>query len=141
MFLVGNNVSLRPLESEDDVRYLFRVFNNPEANDIFVRFEPRSWDEFQKFLKDVAASPTQFTVFLIEKKDDKRIIGSVIHFIASAYYRNLRDRIRYRQFSESWQGLRCRGGQPSFGLPLSDKKFGADSSHYKRREHSFTEVD
>ena len=89
MLLVGKNIRLRPLESEEDLRYLLSSFNDHEANGNYTRFEPRSWDEFQKFLKEASGPPAQMTIFLIEKIEEKKPIGSIAHFFASPYYKNM----------------------------------------------------
>lgn len=79
--LRSERIRIRPLEGEDDLKYLFRSFNDHESFGQFVNFEPRSWDEFQSHIRDGAKSPAQFTPMLIEKSDDKRVIGSVVHFV------------------------------------------------------------
>ena len=79
--LSSDRIRIRPLEGEDDLKYLFRSFNDPEAFGQFNNFEPRSWDEFQSFISDGAKSPAHFTFMLIEKNDDMRVIGSMVHFV------------------------------------------------------------
>jgi len=85
---IGNNVRLKPLEGEEDVRYLFRAFNDQEVNGIYLHFEPKSWDEFQRSLKGSSGSVNKLCIFLIEKIDEKRIIGSIAHFVPNPYYNN-----------------------------------------------------
>ena len=81
--LKGERIGLRSIESEEDIRYLFKAFNDPEAMGEYVSFEARSWEAFQTFIKEGAKSTAQFTPFLIEKRDgdNRKIIGSLVHFI------------------------------------------------------------
>jgi len=79
--LKGQRVRLRPLESEDDVKHLFRSFNDHESTGKFVNYEPRSWESFQDFIREGSKGPYQLNFFLIERNSDKKIIGSVAHFI------------------------------------------------------------
>jgi len=79
--LRSERIRIRPIESEEDLRYLFRSFNDPESVGKFVNFEPRSWEAFQNFIREGARSYSQFNPLLIEKNDDKRLIGSVVHFV------------------------------------------------------------
>lgn len=79
--LLSERIRIRPIETEEDLKYLFRSFNDPESFGQFVNFDPRSWDEFQSHIREGAKSPAQFTPMLIEKNDEKRVIGSVVHFV------------------------------------------------------------
>ena len=82
--LRGERVSLRPIESEEDLRYLFRAFNDPEAMGEYVNFEARSWDGFQAWVREASRPPSSLVFFLIVKNhDDKSAIGSVVHFVPS----------------------------------------------------------
>ncbi len=81
--LQGERVRLRPIESDEDLRYLFKNFNDPEAMGEHLNFEARSWDAFQAWVKDAAKSNAQLTFFLIVKNDDGRTIGSMVHFVPS----------------------------------------------------------
>jgi len=79
--LMGKRIKLKPIESEEDMKYLFRSFNDPIATGKYVNFKARGWQEFQEFIKDGSKSPAHFTTFLIEKNDDKKVIGSIVYFV------------------------------------------------------------
>ncbi|MHB8565809.1 MAG: GNAT family N-acetyltransferase [Nitrososphaerales archaeon] len=81
VLLRGERIRIRPLETEEDLRYLFQTFNNHESSGKLVNFEPRSWEHFQNFIKEEFKSPAQFTSMLIEKLADKQLIGLVVHFV------------------------------------------------------------
>ncbi len=79
-YLRGEKVRLRPTESDGDLRFVFLAHNDPEAWGRHVNFEPRTWESFLAFSKEWEKPPIRFTPFLIERIEDKKLIGYVVHF-------------------------------------------------------------
>ena len=79
--LQGDRIRIRPIENDDDLKYLFHSFNNPESVGKYVSFEPRSWDAFRNLISEGSRSATHLTIYLIERNEDKKIIGSVAFFV------------------------------------------------------------
>jgi [ribosomal protein S5]-alanine N-acetyltransferase len=79
-YLHGEKVRLKTIESDDDLKFVFRSQNDPEATGPFVNFEPVTWDAFQTFSKEWSKPPFEFSALLIERNEDKKIIGYVVHF-------------------------------------------------------------
>jgi ribosomal-protein-alanine N-acetyltransferase len=88
LFLQGERVRLRPIETDEDLQYLFHAINNPETAGDYISFEARSWEGFQNWIKEQSKSFSQLMFFLILKKDDGKIIGSVSHFVPSPLSRS-----------------------------------------------------
>ncbi len=87
VFLRGEKVRLKPLETEEDVKFIFHSLNDPEAQGQYINFEPHTWENFQAFSKEWEKPPFQFTAFLIERNEDKKAIGYVVHFFPNPIFR------------------------------------------------------
>ncbi len=89
MLLQGQKVRLKPIETEEDQKSFFRSRNSPEAMGEFVNFEPMHWESFQAFAKEWEKPPLDFDAFLIEKNEDKKIIGCVVHYCPSIDFKGV----------------------------------------------------
>lgn len=79
--LRGLKVTLRIPPAEDDIRFLHRVSNNPEAVGQFVNFEPINWETFQQSTRFWSAPPNYFTPIVIVRNEDQERIGAACFFV------------------------------------------------------------
>ena len=76
-FLRGENLHLRPLENETDVRTLYEIWNDPESVGEHLEFAAWSWDSFSKYIGGLDKSPDEQTFLLVVKNEGKDTVGFV----------------------------------------------------------------
>jgi RimJ/RimL family protein N-acetyltransferase len=82
--LRGKKVHLRPPEP-DDLKLLFKWFNDHEASGGLDVFQVTSWAEVEKDFKE----PKDFTMLLVIKNKDESKIGLVVHYFSHFVMRNI----------------------------------------------------
>lgn len=76
-FLRGENLHLRPLENETDVRTLYEIWNDPESVGEHLEFTAWSWDSFSKYIGGLDKSPDEQTFLLVVKNEGEDTVGFV----------------------------------------------------------------
>ncbi len=72
---------------EEDLRELYRLFNDPASWGEFEEFHPVDWFTFEKRQKEAGATPDR-TLFLIEKKESKEVLGVIFQRITNPTMKN-----------------------------------------------------
>ncbi len=79
MLLIGEKVRIRPLE-EEDLKEFFNWHTSAEAMGAeYNNLNAVDWFAFEKRVKEASASPSQMTVFMIEKLENKKRVGHIFH--------------------------------------------------------------
>jgi RimJ/RimL family protein N-acetyltransferase len=77
IFLRGEKVRIRPLETDSQFKYLYDFNNDPESSGSYINFTASSWDGFNSFIHELPKSLDELTFFLIAKNDGDQNIGFV----------------------------------------------------------------
>jgi|YelNatPaOPRAMG01_1025707.scaffolds.fasta_scaffold05053_11 ribosomal-protein-alanine N-acetyltransferase len=96
----GNTVSLRPLEYKD-LEYIYRMINSLDSIGEYDVIQLTSWGELEKWFKTPVSSD-DFVMLVIEKNDDKRILGFVAYYTAHPILKLLE--IGFQIFSKEDRG-------------------------------------
>ena len=79
MLLIGEKVRIRPFE-EGDLKEFFSWLTSAEAIGAeFNNLNAIDWFAFEKRVKEASTSPSQTTVFMIERLEDKKRVGHIFH--------------------------------------------------------------
>ncbi len=81
MLLIGEKVRIRPLD-EGDLKEFFNWRTSAEAMGAeYTNLNAVDWFAFEKRVKEASASPSQATVFMIERLEDKKRVGHIFHIL------------------------------------------------------------
>jgi ribosomal-protein-alanine N-acetyltransferase len=97
VLLQGIKIRLRPIE-QDDIRDIYHMVNDPNIAGEFDAFQLASWGEVEKWFRE-EVGPNEFTVFIIERNEDKAKLGIVVYYTVHAVMQNLE--IGFQLHSES----------------------------------------
>ena len=87
MMLEGELVRLRAV-TEDDMKVLFRMFNDPAAYGEYEDFDPIDWYAFEKEERERGNTPGRAALLLVEKKEGKAVVGIIFHRVSHPVLKN-----------------------------------------------------